>query len=74
MGHKLKAVRENAEELFGEDIISLLPLTYHYMVKMKTDEVREFIYNKRFSSSRKHLTDYYMNWVNYKPISELIID
>jgi len=60
--------------VFEEKLLKKLPLTYHYMVELKTDEVSELNHKKRFSASKKHYSNAYLNKENYKPISSILID
>jgi hypothetical protein len=46
-----------------------LPLTYHYMIKEKAEEVSELNFKKKFSESKKHQSAKYLQTNHYKPIS-----
>lgn len=65
---------EEYKELFTADQLKRLPLTYHFMTALQTDEVTELNFEKRFSVSKKHQTDRYPNRINYKPLSFLTIN
>lgn len=62
------------ETPFDKNFLEQLPLAYRYMVKRETDSIGELYKNVKFSQSRKHRSLMMNNYLDFKPISNLVID
>lgn len=61
------------ETPFDKKFLEQLPLAYRYMVKRKTDSIGELYKNVKFSQSKKHRSLMMNNYLDFKPISNLVI-
>ncbi len=65
---------ENRKTVFNDKELAALPLTYRKMECTETSSVGELYKDSIFSKSKKHISNQYMVFVSYKPISNFIID
>jgi len=59
--------------LLDKETLIKLPLTYHYLIEKKTEEISELNHKKKFSRSKQHFSKTYLKKVHYKPISLFFI-
>lgn len=60
--------------VFEPELLKKLPLTYHFMVEVKQEEVSEFKNKKRFSVSAPHQSLEYLSRATYKPLSAIALE
>ena len=61
------------KNIFYEEELDKLPLTYRKMDKMKTSEVRELVH-LQYSKSDKHFNNFYPVTISDKPYSNYVLD
>lgn len=59
--------------MIDQELKTKLPLTYHYMISEKIEEVSELNFTKKFSKSKKHQSEKYLQTNHYKPVSLFFI-
>jgi hypothetical protein len=62
-------MKDSVDTLFDSRVLAKLPLLYRLLAELETEQVGELRVNSRFSTSRRHYSENYLNMPFWKPIS-----
>lgn len=61
------------EELFPEETLQRLPLSYRYMARLHSEGFQENFSHHRFSRSWMHASNAYIGTGTYKPLHDIVL-